>query len=319
VWSHETSQTPYVGPPPSAAAPTPPPPPMPTAPMPTQPPPGWSPAPVPPPPPSSGTRTGTGTGTKIALILLAVLLVVGVAVGAFFGVRALTDDSDDGDATDDISASTSPSASDSEVSESPSESASETTDPSPTDDPTSAPTAIPSMCATGAPEGGKAPGAVLRGGGLEVSKGFMTATESGSESIPASRLIRVPVALLDVLPDPVAVAARTIPRKPLDPSTPDLDPPLVLVDPRSGEGDEVEKSGCGAVAASEVDNAGDQFPASFGAVWALLGSGAVTPPELLESTVATHRAQGLVAVHPRVLASLHVPHHSQSVETLAER
>jgi hypothetical protein len=180
-WSHETSPSPYVAPPGSA-----PPPPPPTQPMPVQSPAqqpawpvqpthpsqpaygggsGWSPAGPPPPPPASG-----GAGTKVALILLVIVLVAGVGVGGFFGVRALTDDSDDSSASDESSVSTEPSES-ADGSESPTEAESATIDPSPaTELPSTAPTAIPAACTAGAPEGGKAPGAVLRGGGLQAPK-----------------------------------------------------------------------------------------------------------------------------------------------------
>ena len=174
-WSHETSPSPYVAPPgaaapPSAAPPPPPPPspptapPLPTQPMPTQPPPGWSPAPMvtpsAPPPPSGGD-----SGRKVALVVLAVLLVAGVAVGGFVGVRALVDDDGGSSAAAETSASASPSESPSESpSASPSETPSET--PSPTAEPSPTVTPLTDACTAGSPEGGKAPGSVLRGGGL---------------------------------------------------------------------------------------------------------------------------------------------------------
>lgn len=176
AWSHETSPSPYVAPPGSAAPPPPPPAPPappfpPTQAMPSVPPPapgygsgtggpGWQ-TPIPTPyaggPPPSG---GSGSGAKIALILLVVVLVAGAAVGGFFGVRALTDDSD-GSSADPTSSAT-PSTEESESEEPPS------TDPSPAEP--SAPTAIMAACSGATPEGGRPAGAVLRGGGLSVPR-----------------------------------------------------------------------------------------------------------------------------------------------------
>ncbi len=104
----------------------------------------------------------------MSLILLAVVLVAGVGVGGFFGVRALTDDSDDTTATDDTSESASSSASvDESETPLPSETPSETPSVEPT--PTAGPaTPLPAACTSGTPEGGKAPGAVMRGGGLQA-------------------------------------------------------------------------------------------------------------------------------------------------------
>jgi hypothetical protein len=84
-WSEVTTSNPY--------APPPGPPPWPPA------PPAYG--PVTPPPPYGGYQGvpaggpgGPGVGTTIALVVLAVLLVIGLGVGGFFGVRALTDDDD---------------------------------------------------------------------------------------------------------------------------------------------------------------------------------------------------------------------------------
>ena len=80
---------------------------------------------------------GGGAGKRAALIALAVLLIAGLAVGGFFGVRALTDDDDDAKAGDDTSESASPtdeSESPTDETESPTESPTdETESPSPTE------------------------------------------------------------------------------------------------------------------------------------------------------------------------------------------
>jgi hypothetical protein len=139
---------------------------MPTQPPPMQPPPGWAPGAPPPPPPAGG-----GGGKLVGLVLVAVVLVAGVLVGAYLGIGALTDDSDEA-AADESSESASPSESEPTESESPTTAESPTAEPSPvtSETPSSPPTAIPTTCILGSPEGGKAAGAVLRGGGLEMPK-----------------------------------------------------------------------------------------------------------------------------------------------------
>lgn len=112
-----------------------------------------------------------GGGKRIALIALAVLLIAGLAVGGFFGARALTDDGDD-TAGDDTSQTE-----ETEETESPTE---ETESPSPTEEsPTESPTEsgpTGQECTGGQPGvGGEVTGGGrIRGGGLEIGpvRGF---------------------------------------------------------------------------------------------------------------------------------------------------
>jgi hypothetical protein len=111
-----------------------------------------------------GGPGGGGTGKRVALIALAVLLIAGLAVGGFFGARALTDDGDD-TAGDDTSQTE-----ETEETESPTE---ETASPSPTEEsPTESPTESGPTgleCTGGQPSGGELSGdGTIRGGGLEL-------------------------------------------------------------------------------------------------------------------------------------------------------
>ena len=87
-----------------------------------------------------GTPGGSGGGSSkgILLIALAVLLIIGLAVGGFFGVRALTDDddaaaSDDSSQTEETDDETDDTESPTDETESPTESPSESPSESPTD------------------------------------------------------------------------------------------------------------------------------------------------------------------------------------------
>ena len=111
-WSQETTSNPYAPPPAPAGPPVPPvPPPPPTGPPqtvlaggPPPPPPYGQPPPAfgggYPPSPATGSR---GSGLTILLVVVAVLALLGLSVGGFFGYRALTDDDDSG-ASDERSA-----------------------------------------------------------------------------------------------------------------------------------------------------------------------------------------------------------------------
>ena len=113
-WSQETTSNPYAPPPAPAGPPVPPvPPPPPTGPPqtvlaggPTPPPSYGQPPPAfgggYPPSPATGSR---GSGLTILLVVVAVLALLGLSVGGFFGYRALTDDDGDTGASDERSAS----------------------------------------------------------------------------------------------------------------------------------------------------------------------------------------------------------------------
>ncbi len=121
-WSQDTTSDPYAPPPAPPAPPAPPPPPAaspsPGAPphqMPTvvvgggTPPPSYGQVPpppgyggFPPAPPSGGSR---GSGLTVLLVVVAVLALIGLSVGGFFGYRALSgDDDNDADLSDASSA-----------------------------------------------------------------------------------------------------------------------------------------------------------------------------------------------------------------------
>jgi len=111
---------------------------------------------------------GGGSGKRIALIAVAVLVIAGLAVGGFFGVRALTDDDDNvGTASDDISQSEETEDSESPTEESPTEES--PTEESPSESPTpTGPTG--QECTGGLPSiGGEVTQRQrIRGGGLDL-------------------------------------------------------------------------------------------------------------------------------------------------------
>ncbi|KRA29809.1 MULTISPECIES: DUF2510 domain-containing protein [unclassified Nocardioides] len=114
----------------------------------------WSPQ------PSGGS--GGSSGKVIGIVIAAVLVLVLLGVGGFFGVRALSGDDDDNGRADDPSQSESSDSS---------ESSSPTDGTDPTDVPTNtvAPTGI--QCTGGTPEPAKDPGATpatITGGGLTI-------------------------------------------------------------------------------------------------------------------------------------------------------
>ena len=116
--------------------------------------------------PGAPGSSGGGSGNKVLLIALAVLLIAGLAVGGFFGVRALTDDDGDDSASDD----TSQSEETDEESESPTDETESPTDEteSPTDSPTdTGPTG--QECTGGLPAGGEVSGdGSITGGDLQL-------------------------------------------------------------------------------------------------------------------------------------------------------
>ena len=116
--------------------------------------------------PGAPGSSGGGSGNKVLLIALAVLLIAGLAVGGFFGVRALTDDDGDDSASDD----TSQSEETDDESESPTDESESPTDEteSPTDSPTdTGPTGA--ECTGGHPGGGQASGdGSISGGDLQL-------------------------------------------------------------------------------------------------------------------------------------------------------
>ncbi len=97
------------------------------------------------PPPSSG---GRGSGTTIAIVLIAVLVLVALGVGGFFGVRALTDESDTtagDDTSETVDETTDPSTGPTDTTTGPTDA---TTGPT---DQTTGPTPTTLQCSGGSP------------------------------------------------------------------------------------------------------------------------------------------------------------------------
>ncbi len=119
--------------------------------------------------PGAPGGSGGGSGNKVLLIALAVLLIAGLAVGGFFGVRALTDDDGDDSASDDISQSEE-TDDETDDAESPTDETEDPTasPPTPTDSPTdTGPTGY--ECTGGHPGGGQASGdGSISGGDLTL-------------------------------------------------------------------------------------------------------------------------------------------------------
>jgi hypothetical protein len=91
----------------------------------------------------------------------------------------------------------------------------------------------------------------------------MTATQNGAESIPATRLLRVPVTAMSVLPDPFTAALGPIAWESLDASTSDLDPPPMTALTRRGEGYEVEEALASTVCCTMFYEPGNESAAAF--------------------------------------------------------
>jgi cytoskeletal protein RodZ len=181
AWSQETTSDPYA-PAPFSSAPPPPPPPPPSRPAPPAGPP--SPPSAPPAtvvvggapaapygqpgggygavPPGSGQPPGFGgfppvppsggssrSGLTILLVIVAVLALVGLSVGGFFGYRALTDDDDSGTEASDRSSATDETSGPTETS--PTEQTSPTDATTPTESTTSGTTTTDQQCHGGVP------------------------------------------------------------------------------------------------------------------------------------------------------------------------
>ncbi|KAA1428237.1 DUF2510 domain-containing protein [Nocardioides antri] len=183
-WSQETTSNPYA-PPPAAAGGPPPPPPPPAAPPSQQPQTVFSGGPTPPSPygqlppqpqafgagyPPSPAGSSRGSALTILLVVAAVLALVGLSVGGFFGYRAFTDDDDS-----DADASEQPSATDSATTEPTEPTGStdptDTTGTSPTESASTGVETTEQQCAGGRPQPSNEPPAGAQrvtGGGLSI-------------------------------------------------------------------------------------------------------------------------------------------------------